>query len=141
MTSAISGLEGSLWVCATVDGTYVKVAEAQSVKGKINSQDIDTTNVDDAGWQSGIPGTGSWEVSVDANLIMADAALVILKAAALSRATVYCKILQDGTPTATPIGWSGPAGVSSGDLTLAGPKTQQKGVWTLKGRGALAVAT
>jgi predicted secreted protein len=138
MTSAISGLEGSLWVCATVDGSYVKVAEAQNVKAKISSQDIDTTNCDDAGWESGIAGTGSWEASVDANLIMSDAALVILKAAALSRATVYCKILQDGTPTATPVGWSGPAGVSGGDLTLAGPKTQQKGAWTLKGRGALA---
>lgn len=138
MTSAISGMEGSFWVCATVDGTYVKLAELSDLKLKVSGADIDTSNVDDEGWGSSITGARSWEVSATNNLIIADAAYVLVIAAVIAGSDLFCKILQDGTPTSSPVGWSGKGGVSSGDLTLAGPKTQQKVSWTIKGRGALA---
>lgn len=141
MTSAISGMEGSLWVCATVDGTYVKVAELSDLKLKISGADIDTSNVDDSGWGSSIAGARSWEITNANNLIMADAAYLLLIAAVIANSDIYCKILQDGTPTSSPVGWSGKGGVSSANLTLAGPKTQQKVDWSIKGRGALAAIT
>ncbi len=141
MTSAISGMEGSLWVCATVDGTYVKVAELSDLKLKISGADIDTSNVDDSGWGSSIAGARSWEITNANNLIMADAAYLLLIAAVIANSDIYCKILQDGTPTSSPVGWSGKGGVSSANLTLAGPKTQQKVDWSIRGRGALAAIT
>ena len=141
MTSAISGMEGSLWICGTVGGTYVKVAELSDLKLKIAGADIDTSNVDDSGWGSSIAGARSWEITNANNLIMADAAYLLLIAAVIANSDIYCKILQDGTPTSSPVGWSGKGGVSSANLTLAGPKTQQKVDWSIKGRGALAAIT
>lgn len=138
MTSAVSGMTGSLWVCATVGGTYVKLAEVSDLRLKIDGREIDTSNVDDAGWGSSISGARSAEISATNNLIMADAAYVIIQAAIMAGTTIYAKIMQSGTPTATPVGWSMPCGVNGGNLTLAGPATQQKADWTIKNRGALA---
>lgn len=138
MTSAISGMTGSLWVCATVDGTYQKLAEVMDAKIKIDGKEIDTSNVDDAGWGSSIMGAGSWEVTVSSNLILADAAYGIIKTALLARSAIYVKILQSGTPTASPEGFSGACHVSSGNYVLAGPSTQQKIDFTLKGSGAVS---
>ena len=126
-----------MWICATIGGTYVKLGEVSDLKLKINGQDIDTSNVDDAGWGSSITGKKDWEVSTTHNLILTDAGYAIFIAAVLASSTIYAKILSSGTPTSTPVGFTGPCGVSSGSLTLAGPSTQQKGDWTIKGRGAL----
>ena len=138
MTEAISGMTGSLWVCATVGGTYVKLAEVSDLRLKIDGREIDTSNVDDAGWGSSISGARSAEISATNNLIMADAAYVIIQAAIMAGTTIYAKIMQSGTPTSTPVGWSMACGVNSGNLTLAGTATQQKADWTIKNRGALA---
>lgn len=138
MTSAVSGMTGSLWVCATVGGTYVKLAEISDLRLRIDGREIDTSNVDDGGWGSSISGARSAEITATNNLIMADAAYAIIQAALLAGTTIYANILQSGTPTATPVGWTMPCGVNSGNLTLAGPNTQQKADWTIKNRGALA---
>jgi predicted secreted protein len=139
MTEAVSGMTGSLWVCATVGGTYVKLGELSDLRLRIDGKEIDTSNVDDAGWGSSISGARSAEVTATNNLIMTDAGYAILIAAIISTgSTIYAKILQSGTPTATPVGWSMACGVNSGNLTLAGTATQQKADWTIKNRGALA---
>jgi len=138
MTEAVSGMTGSLWVCATVGGTYVKLGEIIDLRLRIDGRDIDTSNVDDGGWGSSISGARSAEISATNNLIMTDAGYAIVIAAIIAGSTIYAKILQSGTPTATPVGWSMACGVNSGNLTLAGPTTQQKADWTIKNRGALA---
>ena len=138
MTEAISGMTGSLWVCATAEGTYVKLGELSDLRLRIDGREIDTSNVDDAGWGSSISGARSAEISATNNLIMADAAYVIIQAAIMAGTTIYAKIMQSGTPTSTPVGWSMACGVNSGNLTLAGTATQQKADWTIKNRGALA---
>ena len=138
MTEAVSGMTGSLWVCATVGGTYVKLGEIIDLRLRIDGRDIDTSNVDDGGWGSSISGARSAEISATNNLIMTDAGYAIVIAAIIAGSTIYAKILQSGTPTATPVGWSMACGVNSGNLTLAGPNTQQKADWTIKNRGALA---
>ena len=138
MTSAVSGMTGSLWVCATVGGVYVKLAEVSDLRLRIDGREIDTSNVDDAGWGSSISGARSAEITATNNLIMTDAAYAIIIAAIMAGTTIYAKIMQSGTPTATPVGWSMACGVNSGNLTLAGPATQQKADWTIKNRGALA---
>ena len=138
MTEAISGMTGSLWVCATVGGTYVKLGEISDLRLRIDGREIDTSNVDDAGWGSSISGARSAEITATNNLIMTDAGYAIIIAALLAGSTIYAKILQSGTPTATPVGWSMACGVNSGNLTMAGPTTQQKADWTIKNRGALA---
>jgi predicted secreted protein len=56
-------MTGTLWCCATVDGTYVKLAELSDLKLKIDAKDIDTSNVDDSGWGSSISGARSWEIT------------------------------------------------------------------------------
>ena len=137
MTSAISGMTGTVWVCATVDGTYQKLAEVMDAKIKIDGKEIDTSNVDDSGWGSSIMGAGSWEVTVSSNLILSDTAYGIIKTALLARSAMYVKILQSGTPTSSPKGFSGACHVSSGSYTLAGSNTQQKLDVTLKGSGAV----
>ena len=136
---ATSGMQGTLWVCATVDGTYVKIGELSDLKMKLDGKEIDTSNVDDSGWGSSIMGAKSWEASATNNLVMADAGYVILSAAIFSATmAVYVKILQSGTPTVSPVGWSGLARVSAPNWTLAGVSTQQKLDFSLKGNGALA---
>lgn len=138
MTVATSGMNGTLWVCATVDGTYVKLAELSDLKVKIDGKEIDTSNVDDAGWGSSIMGARSFEVSATNNLILTDAAYAIIIAAMMSgTGDIYVKALSSGTPTVSGKGFTGKAGVGSGNLTLAGTNTQQKADWTIKGRGAL----
>ena len=141
MTNAVSGMSGTLWVCATENGTYVKLAELSDLKLKIDAKEIDTSNVDDAGWGSSIMGAGSWEVSSTNNLILSDSAYGLIKAALLARSTLYVKALQSGTPTATPKGFSGAAHVTSGNLVLAATNGQQKADFTLKGSGAVAEIT
>ena len=141
MTDAVSGMTGSLWVCATVDGTYVKLGELSDLRLRIDGREIDTSNVDDEGWGSSISGARSAEVTATNNLIMTDAGYAIIIAAIIAGSTIYAKILQSGTPTATPVGWSMACGVNSGNLTLAGTATQQKADWTIKNRGALAAIT
>ena len=44
MTNAESGMSGSLWLCATVDGTYVELGEMLALKMKVDGKDIDTSN-------------------------------------------------------------------------------------------------
>ncbi len=141
MTDAISGMTGSIWVCATEGGTYVKLGEVSDLRLRIDGREIDTSNVDDDGWGSSISGARSAEISATNNLILTDAGYAILIAAIMAGSTIYAKILQSGTPTATPKGWSMACGVNSGNLTLAGPTTQQKADWTIKNRGALAAIT
>jgi len=137
---ATSGMQGSLWVCATEGGTYVKIGELSDLKMKLDGKEIDTSNVDDAGWGSSIMGAKSWETSATNNLVLADGGYVLLSAAIFSATmTIYAKILQSGTPTASPVGWKGLARVSAPNWTLAGTNTQQKIDFTLKGNGALAV--
>jgi predicted secreted protein len=141
MTNATSGMSGTLWVCATSNGTFVKLAEVSDAKIKIDGKEIDTSNVDDAGWGSSIMGAGSWDISASNNLILTDAGYAIIKAAILARSTIYVKALQSGTPTASPKGFSGAAHVTSGSLTLAGANTQQKADWSIKGSGAVTELT
>jgi predicted secreted protein len=139
MTDAVSGMQGSLWLCATESGTYVKLGELSDLKLKVDGETIDTSNVDDAGWGSSIAGSKSAEVSATNNLIMDDAGYALLAAAIFSaNMTIYAKILQSGTPTVSPVGWSGLMRVSAPNFTLAGPKTQQKLDFSLKNVGALA---
>ncbi|HOV82710.1 MAG TPA: phage tail tube protein [Methanothrix sp.] len=138
MTNANSGMSGSLWVCATSNGTFVKLAEVSDAKIKIDGKEIDTSNVDDSGWGSSIMGAGSWEVTVTNNLILTDSAYGIIKTALLGRSVMYVKILQSGTPLSSPKGFSGACYVMSGSYTLAGTNTQQKVDFTLKGSGALS---
>ena len=136
---ATSGMQGSLWVCATVDGTYAKVGELSDLKMKLDGKEIDTSNVDDAGWGSSIMGAKSWEASATNNLVLADAGYVILSAAIFGATMLtFAKILQSGTPTVSPVGWAGQARVSAPNWTLAGTSTQQKLDFSLKGVGALA---
>jgi predicted secreted protein len=142
MTDAISGMEGSLWVCATIGGTYVKIGEVSDLKLKVDGKDIDTSNADDAGWGSSIAGAKSAEISGTNNLIMADGGYAIMVAALFSATmTLYAKILQDGTPTSSPVGWSGLFRISSNNFTLVGTSTQQKLDFTLKNVGAVAPIT
>ena len=65
-------------------------------------------------------------------------AYALIAAALIGGTDLYAYILQSGTATSSPEGWEGACWVSSGNLTLAGTNTQQKGDWTIKGRGALA---
>ena len=140
MTNAISGMTGTVWIhTANTPASMVKLAELSDMKLKIDAKDIDTSNVDDAGWGSSIAGARSWEASLTNNLILADAAYILLRDALINGTSLYCYILQSGTATATPKGFQGFAGVSSGNFTLAGPSTQQKLDITLKGRGAMTV--
>jgi len=137
MTEASSGMLGTLWICATEEGTYVKLGELSDLKLKIDGKEIDTSNVDDDGWGSSISGAKSWEVTPTNNLILTDAGYAILIAAILAGSNIFVKALASGTPTATPKGFGGKAGVNSANLVLAGTNTQQKADWTIKGRGAL----
>ena len=142
MTNAVSGMKGSLWAYTSdVPASMKKIAELSDLKLKIEGKDIDTSNVDDAGWGSSITGARSWSVTLSNNLIMSDDAYGLHKDALINGTELYVYILQDGEPNSTPSGWKGKCGVASGDITLAGPNTQQKADWTLKGRGALAAAT
>ncbi len=141
MTNATSGMSGSLWVCATDSGSFVKVGELNDMKLKIDGKEIDTSNVDDGGWGSSINGAKSWEVTPTNNLILNDAGYSILIAAILAGSDIFVKALASGTPTVTPKGFSGKAGVNSATLTLVGTNTQQKADWTIKGRGALTQIT
>lgn len=142
MTSAQSGMDGTLWVCATVDGTYKKLGEILDLSLKINGQEIDTSNVDDSGWGSAIMGAKNWEIPASNNLILADEGYAIVIAALFTTdPLVYIKILTSGTPTSSPVGWSGQARVLGTDMAIAGPKTQQKVNWTIKGSGALSAIT
>jgi hypothetical protein len=134
-------MTGTLWCCATVDGTYVKLAELSDLKLKIDAKDIDTSNVDDSGWGSSISGARSWEITTTHNLIILDAAYVLVKAAIIAGSDLFIKALTSGTPTATPKGFSGKGGVTSGNIVLAGTSTQQKADWTIKSRGALSELT
>lgn len=139
MTQAVSGMTGSLWIyTADTPASMVKLGELSDLKLKIDGKDIDTSNVDDEGWGSSITGARSWEISASNNLIMTDAAYALIIAALIAGTELYAYILQSGTATSFPEGWEGACGVQSGNLTLAGPNTQQKADWTLKGRGALA---
>ena len=139
MTNAISGMTGSLWIyTADTPASMVKVGELIDLKLKIDGQDIDTSNVDDSGWGSSITGARSWELTLSNNLIMTDAAYALVIAALIAGSSLYVYILQSGTATSAPEGWEGTCGVQSGNIQLAGPNTQQKADWTLKGRGALA---
>lgn len=139
MTEASSGMLGTLWICDTEDGTYVKLGELSDLKLKIDGKEIDTSNVDDGGWGSSITGARSWEVSATNNLILTDAAYALIIAAVMASSTIYVKALSSGTPTVLGKGFSGAARVTSGNMTLAGTNTQQKADWTIKGSGALAV--
>lgn len=142
MTSAVSGMEGSLWVCATVGGTYKKIGELSDLKMKVDGKEIDTSNCDDAGWGSSISGAKSCEISGANNLVLADEGYLLMVAALFSATMeIYCKILQDGTPTSSPVGWSGLFRISSNNFTLAGTNTQQKLDFTLKNVGAVAAIT
>lgn len=141
MTSATSGMSGSMWVCATVDGTYLKLAELSDLKVKVDGKEIDTSNVDDSGWGSSITGARSWECTCSNNLILTDDAYELIIADLIAGSDIFVKILQSGTPLSSPKGFSGKAGVNSGNITLAGPSTQQKADWTIKGRGALSQIT
>lgn len=139
MTNAISGMTGSLWIHTdNTPASMVKLGELSDLKLRIDGQDIDTSNVDDAGWGSSITGARSWELSASNNLIMTDAAYALVIAALIAGSSLYVYILQSGTATSAPEGWEGTCGVQSGNIQLAGPNTQQKADWTLKGRGALA---
>jgi len=139
MTQAVSGMTGSLWIyTADTPASMVKLGELSDLKLRIDGKDIDTSNVDDEGWGSSITGARSWEISASNNLIMTDDAYALIIAALIEGSELYAYILQSGTATSSPEGWEGACGVQSGSLTLAGPNTQQKADWTLKGRGALA---
>jgi hypothetical protein len=132
-------MNGTLWACATVDGTYVKLAELSDLKLKIDGKDIDTSNVDDLGWGSSITGARSWEVTATNNMILTDTAYGLIIAAVMGGTDIYVKALSSGTPTVAGKGFSGKAGVNSGSLVLAATNAQQKADWTIKGRGALSV--
>jgi predicted secreted protein len=139
MTSAQSGMDGSLWVCATENGTYKKLGELSDLKLNIDGKEIDTSNVDDSGWGSSIMGAKNWEVPASNNLILADDGYAIVIAALFTTdPLVYVKILTSGTPTVSPVGWKGLARVLGGKFVIAGTNTQQKVDWTIKGSGALA---
>lgn len=141
MTNATSGMSGTLWVCATSNGTFVKLAGVSDAKIKIDGKEIDTSNVDDAGWGSSIMGAGSWEVTVKSNLILSDSAYGLIKAALLARSAIYVKALQSGTPTVSPKGFSGAVHVTSGNYQLASASAQQSLDLTLKGSGAVTELT
>lgn len=139
MTDAVSGMDGSLWLCATVDGTYKELGEMSDLKMKIDGKDIDTSNNGDGGWGSSIAGAKSCEISGGNNLVMADEGYVLLAAALFaSTMEIYCKILQSGTPTSSPVGWSGLFRVSSNNFQLVSPSSQQKLDFSLKNVGAVA---
>ncbi|MCK9569470.1 phage tail protein [Candidatus Pacearchaeota archaeon] len=139
MTDAVSGMTGSLWIyTADTPASMVKLGELSDLKLKIDGNEIDTSNCDDDGWGSSIAGARKWELSASSNLIMTDACYALIIAALIGGSDLYAYILQSGTATSSPEGWEGACWVSSGNLTLAGINTQQKGDWTIKGRGALA---
>lgn len=139
MTDAVSGMQGSLWIYTSdTPASMVKLGELSDLKLKIDGKDIDTSNVDDSGWGSSIAGARSWEISATANLIMSDSAYALIMAALLDGSDLYAYVLQSGTATSSPEGWEGTCRVSSGNLALASTTAQQKGDWTLKGKGALA---
>lgn len=139
MTGAVSGMLGSIWVyTADTPGSMVKLGELSDLSLKIDGKEIDTSNRDDNGWGSSIAGSRTWEVSAKANLLMSDSAYALIIAALLAGSDLYAYVLQSGTATSSPEGWEGACWVKGGNLTLAGTNTQQKGDWTIKGRGALA---
>jgi hypothetical protein len=130
-------MNGSFWACATENGTFVRIGEITDLKLKIDGKDIDTSNVDDLGWGSSISGARSWELSPSHNLILTDAGYALLIAAILAGSDIWIKALVSGTPTATPKGFGGKAGVNGANMVLASATSQQKSDWTIKGRGAL----
>ena len=142
MTNAESGMSGSLWLCATVNGTYKELGEMLDLKMKVDGKDIDTSNNGDGGWGSSIAGAKSCELSGGNNLIMSDDGYALLKAALFSASMeIYCKILQSGTPTVSPVGWSGLFRVSSNNFQLVSPSSQQKLDFSLKNVGAVSEIT
>jgi predicted secreted protein len=141
MTDAISGMEGSFWICATADGLYEKLAEVSELRLKLSGKPIDTSNVDDEGWGSEIAGARTWEISAKNNLILTDSAYAIIEDAMISGEDIFVKALSEGTPTVNPKGFTGKATVQGADLLLASTTAQQSASWTIKGRGALTKIT
>ena len=54
-TDAKSGMKGSLWVCATQEGTYQKVAELTDLQLRIDAEEIEATHTDSGGWVTRSP--------------------------------------------------------------------------------------
>jgi predicted secreted protein len=140
-TDAKSGMKGSLWVCATQEGTYQKVAELTDLQLRIDAEEIEATHTDSGGWGDKIAGKKQWEITPKNTLITTDTNGygVLMNALLGDDTTLYFKILSEGTPTTNPVGWQGAGRVLGGLLTLAGQSTAQKVDCTIKGNGPLSV--
>lgn len=117
----------------TVDGTrrsqlaFEKVLMLYDGKLKISGKDIDTTNNDDAGWQSAIPGTVSWEMAANAYYYAGDVAIQV--------GVGY--LWKFYTIDATSGSWIGKGAMSTQDYLAADPNKAQERNITVKGRGEL----
>lgn len=128
MTNATSGMSGTLWVCATSNGTFVKLAEVSDAKIKIDGKEIDTSNVDDAGWGSSIMGAGSWEFSAGTFYYDGGVPLADLKLSGL------WKFYSVDSITAFAIGIGTLQGIEN---ILASASDAQKQTLTVKGQGEI----
>jgi hypothetical protein len=117
----------------TVSGTrrselaFEKILLLYDGKMKVSGKDIPTTNNDDAGWESAIPGTVSWEMSANAYYYPGD---ISLQAGVAYLWKIY-------TIDATSGSWIGKGAISTQDYLVADPNKAQERNITVKGRGEL----
>lgn len=117
----------------TVSGTrrselaFEKVLMLYDGKLKISNKDISTTNNDDAGWESAIPGTVSWEMAANAYYYAGE---VAIQAGVGYLWKFYTIDVTSGS-------WIGKGAMSTQDYLAADPNKAQERNITVKGRGEL----
>lgn len=131
MTNAVSGMEGSLWIyTADTPASMVKLGELSDLKLKIDGKEIDTSNVDDAGWGSSITGARSWEMTAGAFYYNGAIPLEVM-------VTKYLWKFYSVLPTVPfAIGWGM---LRNMENMVANPNDAQKQNVTVKGSGELYV--
>lgn len=107
---------------------FEKVFGLFDCKPKISASDIDTTSVDDSGWESSLSGAKSWEMS--AGHFFYDGKIPIVK--------VGVQYLWKLYSTLSSVPWAvGRGSITSMSNIVANPKEAQKQDITVKGSGEL----
>jgi len=106
---------------------FEKVLLLYDGKMKISNKDIPTTNNDDAGWESAIPGTTSWEMAANAYYYAGDVAIQ-------AGVAYLWKFYSIDAASDSWIGWGA---MSTQDYLVADPNKAQERNITVKGRGEL----
>lgn len=139
----MSGKKGYSWelrVCATSGGTYKVVGKGSDVDLSPDSDELDVSVRDGAGWKDVEQGLKSWKSSVQHLWVPADEAYVILQAAFFSGDPVFCQFTEAAFATSTAKGFDGNGIVK----TLGIPQKLNGAVFVaieLVGKGALTPVT